>query len=406
MAKGGYAEAIRPFERGLAALAGVEDAGARARLEFEITGSLGNALIATMGYAAPRVHETFARASALCDQLGEDVPLEVLYGVWSVHLVRGDVEATAALLPRFVGLAERTRDALVELTAHAVVGLRALLTGDLSGAERELDRAVQILDQPGSLDLLRQLPYSGAVYPIAWRTLLLLYRGSPQRALASRDRLNEVAARIGDPYGVAVAGHFSALLARDLGDAAGARELAERQIAWSREQKILLWQSSSECIRGWARAVSGDPAGVPDLAGNVALLRAIGLRTTLPTLLAFVAEAELAAGHTGEALAAVADARALCAATLDRYYLAELHRIEGVARLAAGDPVAARTCLSEALETARRQGAPWFALRASTELARLPGASDRDALRSALAAIEGGAGTAHVDAARALLTPA
>jgi predicted ATPase len=408
MAKGAYVEAIRHFESGLATLGGLADAETRRRLELQLTSSLGTALIATSGYAAPRVGETFARASALCEELGEDPPLALLYGVWSVHLVRGDVEATTALLPRFRELADREGDDLTTLTVHAILGLRALLLGRLDEAEQDLDRAVAILGRPGSLEALAQMPYSGAVYPIAWRTVLCLYRGKPAEARASRDQLNEIAKRIGNPYGIAIAGHFSALLARDLGEAEEAQRLAEQQIAHSVEQKILLWQCSSACIRGWARALGGDAEGAAELATNVALLRAIGMRTTLPTLQGFLAEAQLATGEAEAARATAAEARSDCEAILDRYFVPELLRIEARCSLASGDADGARQKLREARALARQQGSPWFALLAAADLAELEAdgagaGTSRELLREALEAIEDGDGVPAVLRAREIL---
>jgi predicted ATPase len=51
---------------------------------------------------------------------------------------------------------------------------------------------------------------------------------------------------------------------------------------------------------------------------------------------------------------------------------AELHRIEGEVRRAAGHPLTdAEACFGRALDVARRQGARMFELRAATALARL-----------------------------------
>ena len=60
--------------------------------------ALGNALIATKGYADPEAGKTFSRASELC--LQEDAGFElfqVLHGLARFHIVRTELEKTRQL---------------------------------------------------------------------------------------------------------------------------------------------------------------------------------------------------------------------------------------------------------------------------------------------------------------------
>jgi predicted ATPase len=91
-------------------------------------------------------------------------------------------------------------------------------------------------------------------------------------------------------------------------------------------------------------------------------------------------------------------------------FAAELHRIEGEVRCAAGHPSTdVESCFTSALDVSRRQGAKLFELRAATALARLWCDEGRDTeARDLLAPIYGwfteGFDTVDLKAAKALLT--
>jgi predicted ATPase len=63
-------EAIQHLTRGLELLTTLPDTPVRAQQELELQIALGPALMATKGQAAPEVEQTYARARALCVQIG------------------------------------------------------------------------------------------------------------------------------------------------------------------------------------------------------------------------------------------------------------------------------------------------------------------------------------------------
>ena len=66
-----YREAITHLMRGLELLPHLSDTPERIRQELDVHISLGQALTATKGHAAPEVEQAFTRARALCEQVGE-----------------------------------------------------------------------------------------------------------------------------------------------------------------------------------------------------------------------------------------------------------------------------------------------------------------------------------------------
>ena len=88
-------EAVRHLTRGIELLSTLPDTPARAQQELELQLALGPALMATNGQAAPEVEQAYARARALCAQIGETPQLvPTLRGLCRFYPSRGPL-ATA-----------------------------------------------------------------------------------------------------------------------------------------------------------------------------------------------------------------------------------------------------------------------------------------------------------------------
>ena len=121
-------------------------------------------------------------------------------------------------------------------------------------------------------------------------------------------------------------------------------------------------------------------------------------------------EALLEARYAAEAETELREASAFVEHSGERFWLSELHRLEGQIASVRQEPDRARaeTCFLRAVEIARGQESRLLELRAATDLARLwrdTGSPNdpRALLEPILAAIEGGEGTRDILAARALL---
>jgi predicted ATPase len=88
------------LKRGLALLPALPETPARVQQELEMQLALGAALIVTQGMAVPKVEQTYARARALCYQVGETPHLfPTLLGCQRFYANRG-VLPTAQELER------------------------------------------------------------------------------------------------------------------------------------------------------------------------------------------------------------------------------------------------------------------------------------------------------------------
>src|SRR5262249_47988243 len=82
-----HVEAIAHLRQGLALLATLPETPPRLQREVDMLIALGASCIATKGYAASEVEQTYARARQLCQHLADPHQLfMVLRGLWHYHI--------------------------------------------------------------------------------------------------------------------------------------------------------------------------------------------------------------------------------------------------------------------------------------------------------------------------------
>ena len=113
--------------------------------------------------------------------------------------------------------------------------------------------------------------------------------------------------------------------------------------------------------------------GRQQICQGMAAWRATGAELTRPWYLAQLAEAYWQAGQVQEGLTVLTEALTLVHTTEERWWEAELHRLQGELLLAcsAEHTAAAEVCYQHALDMARCQQARSLELRAAMSLSRL-----------------------------------
>ena len=127
-------------------------------------------------------------------------------------------------------------------------------------------------------------------------------------------------------------------------------------------------------MQGWALAMQGDVAtGVAQMAQGWNAVQQTGLQLYRPYLLALLAEAYGQAGQPEAGLTCLAEAVTRVVATEERWWEAEVYRLQGalLLRLPLPDIPQATACLHQALDVAKRQQAKALELRAALSLSRL-----------------------------------
>ncbi len=375
LARGGHREAIEQLAAALETLGDLADSRERAERELSLRITLGNALLAERGYAAPETTETYARARELCTELGENAPafLPVLYGLWGGEAIAGRHRSARELVDAFVKLAEdRDDDAVV--VAHRALAWSLIVDGDLEAARDHLGEALRRFDPHRHGALVALYGEDPAVAANATLSLPLMLLGFPDQAAKASSAAVARAQALNHPLSLAYA-HFNDAVVHQLRlEHGAAADAAEAARAVAGEFGIMLWGAWAETLAGWAAsAVGAKDEGLALISAGIAGARATGAVAFLPHTLSLAAEADALAGDPESGLATLGDALALCEQNDERYYEAEIHRLRGELLLALEPPdaVGAEQALQRAVELARAQGARLLELRAAVSLGRL-----------------------------------
>ena len=161
------------------------------------------------------------------------------------------------------------------------------------------------------------------------------------------------------------------------------QEWAASVMTLTTDQDLPFWLTGGTFLRGWALAAQGQVAeGVAQIRQGWSAYQALGAGIVRSYLLTLLAEAYRNGGQITEGLAAVAEALVTVKETGERFYAAELYRLQGELLLQSGaqgpksgnvtrQAAEAETCLRQALDMARHQQAKSLELRAATSLSCL-----------------------------------
>ena len=376
MQRSANVEAIAHLQHGIALLTTLPDTPARVQAELTLQTTLGPALIATRGLAAPEVAATYHRARALCEQAGDTVELfPVLWGLWLLYLGRAEHETAREFGEQCLSLAQRLDDSALLLLAHEALGISGFYLGQLSQAHAHFERGMRLYDPHQHHALaFRYGNFDPGVACLAYAGWTLWVQGYPDQALERANEALTLAQHLEHPYTLArgLIGRPSCI--SGAGSGQWSPRAPKRPSPWpphSRWRSCWRWDRS---MRGWALAMQGQGAeGLMQLCQGLDAYRATSAAFQRPHFLSMLAEVHRSMGQPEAGLMALSEALALVEKTGERYYEAELHRLKGELLLqqAAPEMSHAETYFYHALEIARSQQAKSFELRAATSLARL-----------------------------------
>jgi predicted ATPase len=137
------------------------------------------------------------------------------------------------------------------------------------------------------------------------------------------------------------------------------------------EHALAMLRAWSTGMVGWCATEGGNPdRGIALLTEAIAALRVTQSRHFLSYLLGLLAEAQMKAGYHADAMKAVEDGIALVDASGERYYSAELYRLQGelLVRPPHRQKRKAQASFRAAINLARQQGAKALEQRAKESL--------------------------------------
>lgn len=355
-------EAISHLQRALDAIGYITDATERTKTEVGLQVAMGAAHIAMRGFGAPEVQEAYTRAEALCDRLGERADLfPAIWGQWLFRTGRSEMEHSRRLGARLIGLGEKFGEPALKLQAHHAMWSTSFACGELIESCRHADAGLALYD-PGRDQALasRYGNHDAACCAQNFRAMALALAGDAERAQRQIKQSLTAAQRLDDPFSLALTLYFTSAAAQMLGNVALATENSRAGLVIALEHDLALPKAWNMGVAGWCMAAGGDPQrGIAQLREAIASMQTMQSRHLMTYLIGLLAHAELEAGHYAPAMQAVTEGLALAASSGERFYAAELHRLQGELslRLCEAPPGAARESFKKAVTIARQQGA-------------------------------------------------
>jgi predicted ATPase len=255
-----------------------------------------------------------------------------------------------------------------------MVGTTYLTKGRFDAALRHLKRAQALFDPDRDTRLRFQFSQDIGVAASCYQSLALLHLGSVEQASIIADEAIRRAERLSDPhtlvYAVCHARALMDLFRRRSGDV---KSNARFVISVCSEHKLWHWLNCGHILEGWATICDGDlDPGIEILRAGIAAWKKSGARLWLPIFTAMEAEAYAKAGRKADALQTIGQAIAVSAETGEGLAIAEILRIKASLLLSMrpAEVNEIETLLIRSLKIARQQGARYWELRASCDLAR------------------------------------
>lgn len=403
-------EAVSHLRRGLELLPGLPESPTRVELELRLQTKLGTSLSALKGYAAEEVEQAWARADALCEALGSTPErFWVLWGLWAFYLVQGTHPRGLHFAERMLELATAQQAMELELEAHFSLGLSYFFMGDdLPRAREHLEWVVERYDSERHHGQALLNGQDVGVTSRSVAALVCFQLGALDVAQRRHEEALALSERLGHAFSRAYALGCAAWFQLYMRDHARAQAFADEAVALSQEQSFGWWLVWGTILGGSARAGRGEGGAGDQIEQWIGAWRGTGSGFTVPYFLGLLSNARRGEGKLDEAERLLHEARTLAEASRERFFAAELRRMQGERMLVQGDDVGAEAALREALATARAQGAHAWQLRAAVSLARLLASRDGDEARGilgeALAPFEGQPSTPELVEARALVS--
>jgi predicted ATPase len=365
-------EAITQLQNGLDLLSGLPEGAPRQEQELSLQVTLGHALVAAKGYAAPESEQAYVRARRLCEQLDRPPKLGILVGQFVFRLVRAELEQAAEHAEEIRRLAEVRNDQRWRCTGCSLSALVCRFLGNFKEARGHYDNALSPRDPMSRL--MTASPDDLYAMSMVYLSRTLLCLGYIDQGRSQRDKaLAE--ARNFSPYNLAHAqctiwdGDWALYGAKS---ANAMLRSAEEVLAISREQGYPLLCSIGTIMRGWCLGAMGRAAkGIQQILEGIEIGRDTGTKLAMPFFLTTLAELYGLAAQPDEGLNCLAEAAELAETTQERWAEAEMHRLRGTLLLSTHRHAAAEDSYHRALAVARRQSAKLWELRAALDLARL-----------------------------------
>jgi adenylate cyclase len=328
----------------------------------------------------------------LIEKLDDPVAqLRSLFNMWTFSTTAGELEESAHLVTQMLELATATENDELVLMSHSARARTCFFHAEFAESADSVQQVLTIYDPLRHGGLPNQYgqddPAVNSQGVDSWRLWL---QGYPAQATARVREACELAEHLDTAWGRAFAEAWLLVLLQFRGDTAALYRRAGDLHRVSSEHGFPIWMAWATFFEGWVTAARTNEAdGITLMERGLDAWRVTGAHIGESYFLSLLADACLRAGRIDAAGEWLAEAIAQVEKSGERWWEAELYRLQGELLLAAAGDGArgdqAEACFRRALEVAGRQGASSLELRAALSLSRLGSSPDAHQLLSEVA---------------------
>ena len=255
-------EAVQHLTRGLALLVTLPETPVRAQQELGLQVALGPALMATKGWAVPEVEQTYARARALCQQVGETPQLfPTLRSLCWFYFTGGALPTARELGEQLYRLAQRQDAPMPRLEAHDALGGTLFFQGEYAAARTHLEQGIALTDPAVQRTLVLRHHVASGVWCLAVVAHALWCLGFPEQAVRRSQEAVALARTLADPQSLVVAQFFAAYLHQRRREVPEVLAQTEAFLALATEQGLPLHSGIRDLLAGLGAGHAGAGRG-------------------------------------------------------------------------------------------------------------------------------------------------
>ena len=366
-------------------------------------------LMQTRG-SVPETREAWMAVLRIAETLDDaDFRLRAIWGLWAGLLNNSDLTGALRLAEAFAELAAKARpeDGPV---GDRMIGYIVHLMGDQSRARVHIERMLEHYKEPLVGAQIIRFVFDQRSISRCFLARILWLQGFADQAIELVDDIIATAVEGGNPLslcqGLVQAG---CPLALHVGDFGRFRRYVDLLLEQSAKNALEFWSVWGRCFEGVLFVRRGDlAAGLAKLGAGLEALRAIQYGVYYIVFLGEYAEALGRAGRVADGLATIGSAIERCEQNQEKWYFAELLRIEGELLHLKGEATEAEARFERARDVAQSQRTLAWELRVAVSQAQIWLGAGRVVEARALVApvldrFSEGSATADFRAAKALI---
>jgi len=363
------AEAVTSATQAIGWLDALGNEKERLDAELALNGIICPAIMSSRGWTDPQIKATAERSHALLADAGDSPHLvPTLWTLMTFHHLGGRERALAlSLAERILDIATRSGDLGHQAAAHTAVANCLWIDGNYPLARQHFERMLSLHDAQRDRGHAFIYGQDTRIWSAIAYATILWFQGHPEQAFALAQKTLGWARELNHAGSTALALLYTMILYGDSGQRERVGEYFKELRALTERYGLPAHAAYCGVVNGWA---SGDPETARQCLG---ILEYVGCELGLSIYRSLVARAEAAAGQPAQALESIRKARQRAEEVKERYYLAPMHRLEGVFLLACDSSAVqeAEACFRRSLALAREQTTKLFELEAAIELYKL-----------------------------------